>query len=90
MLVADFANDLFHQILDRHQAGHAAVFVDHNRHANIVLLHFAQQIAAEFALGYEVNIAPHQRFESALRGFAIGHLQHVLRVNNALDIVDIL
>jgi len=45
VLVPDFAHDLFHQIFDRDQPGDAAIFVDHNRHADVAALHLAQKIA---------------------------------------------
>lgn len=45
MFVLNLADDLFDQILDGHQAVHAAIFVDHQRHMRALLLHLLQQNA---------------------------------------------
>src|SRR6202140_701263 len=89
VIVADLSHDLFHQVLDGNQTRHAAVFVHHNRHADVLLLHFAQQIASQLALRHEIDVAPHDRLHDADPRFAVGHLQHVLRVDDPLDVVNV-
>src|ERR1019366_7004843 len=73
VVVANFAHNLFHQILDGDQTGYAAIFVHDDRHADILLLHFAQQVAAQLTFRDEVNVAPHDRFQDAHVSFAVGH-----------------
>ena len=43
VLVADLADDLLHQILDRDQARGAAVLIDDDRDMDLVALHLAQE-----------------------------------------------
>src|ERR1700690_963066 len=88
MLVADFADDLFHQVFDRHQACNAAVLVDDNRHAHIASLHLTEQIAPQLALRDKVNIFAHDARHQSRARFGIRHLKQVLRVENSLDVVN--
>ena len=88
MLVADLSDDFFHQVFDGHQAGHSAVFVHDNGHADIVLLHLAQQIADQLALGHKIDIAAHDGVHGAIVGFGVRHLQHVLGEDDAHDVMD--
>ena len=88
MIIADFTHNFFHEILDRNQSRYAAVFVDHNRHTDILLLHFAEQIAAQLAFRHEIDIAPHDRAQHADVRLAVGHLQHVLRIDDSLNVVN--
>ena len=53
MLVADLTDNLFQQILDRHQPGDAAVFVDHDAHVLLLALHLAQQFVAALGLRHK-------------------------------------
>ena len=55
VLVANLAEDLFDQILERHKAGGAAVLVDDNRALNALVLELAQQLAHELRLRHEVR-----------------------------------
>jgi len=41
VVVANLAHDFLHKIFDSDETGDAAVFVDHDGHADILLLHFA-------------------------------------------------
>src|SRR5579864_6806284 len=87
-LIADFADDLLDQVFDGHQPRDAAVLVDNNRHAIVLPLHFAEQVASQLALRNEVNIAPHDGIQSTDVGFAVRHLQDVLSVNDPLDVMN--
>jgi len=42
VLVADVADDLLEEIFNGHEAGHAAVLIDHDAHVLLFTLHFAQ------------------------------------------------
>ena len=89
MLVADLTHDLFHQVFNRDQPGDSAVLIYDNRHPDILLLHLAEQITSELALRYEINVTPHQAVQRPDPRLTIRHLQHVLRVNDSLNIVDV-
>jgi len=41
-------DNLFDEVFDRDQACDAAVLIDHNCHANVILLHLAKKVAAKF------------------------------------------
>ena len=68
--------------------GDAAVFVHDDGHANIVLLHLAQQIADQLALGDKIDIAAHDGVHRAHVGFGVRNLQHVLGKHNAHDVMN--
>ena len=53
VLVGDLADDLLEDVLDRHQAGGAAVLVDDDGEVGLVALHLAQQVVDRLALGHE-------------------------------------
>ena len=55
VLVANLAEDLLDQILERHEARGAAVLVDDDRALNALVLELAQQLADELRLGHEVR-----------------------------------
>ena len=59
VLVADLADDLFEQILDRHQPVHAAIFVDDQRHVASPGLHLLQK-HAEWHRGRHIEQRPQQ------------------------------
>ena len=88
MLVTNLAYDFFDQVFNCDQAGNSAVLVDHDGHADIVLLHLAQQITAEFAFRYEVHIPTHQRVYCAGLRLDIRHLQDVLGKDNPYNVVN--
>ena len=48
VFVLDLADDLFQHVLDGHQTGHAAVFVDHDGHVILGDAEFAQQRVQPF------------------------------------------
>src|SRR5579871_732652 len=86
-LVSNLADDFFNQILNGDQSRHAAVFIDDDRHADILLLHLAQQFASQLAFGDEVHVPPHERIKRARMRLGIGNLQHILRVDDSLNVV---
>ena len=53
VLVADLADDLLEQILDRHEAGGAAVLVDDDRDLHLLALELLQQLRHALGLGHE-------------------------------------
>src|SRR6185437_8377512 len=85
---ADFADDLFDQILEGDDAGHQAVFVDDHGHLLIFELHFLQQFGAELRFRDEEGRA-NQFAHGAAPGFAGGHLEHVARDDDSRDVVEI-
>ena len=81
MLIANLTHNFFDQVFDGDEASHAPVFVNHDGHANVVLLHLAQKVAAPLALGHEVNVLTHERVHGAGTGFGVRNLQHILGVD---------
>ena len=53
VFVADLADDLLEQILDRDQARRAAVFVDDDRELGLLALELLQQLRHALGLGHE-------------------------------------
>ena len=60
VLVADLADDLLEQVLDRDQAGGAAVLVDDDGALHALALELLEQLGHPLGLGHEVR-GPHQR-----------------------------
>src|SRR5215471_7353336 len=87
-LVPDLADNFFHQVFDRDESRDSAVLIDNDRHADILLLHLAQQVASQLAFRYEVNIPAHDAAHRPHVRFAVGNLQHVLGVNNSFNVMD--
>ena len=56
VLVANLADDLLEQVLDRHQAGGAAVLVDDDRDLHLLALELLQQLG--HALGLRARRSP--------------------------------
>ena len=67
-LVDDVAHELLEQVLERDQPGGAAVLVDDDRHVELLLLHFAQEVRDFLGLGDELG-RPHA-VAHRLRGLA--------------------
>ena len=53
VLVADLADDLLEQILERHQARRAAVLVDDDGHLDLLALELLEQLGHALGLGHE-------------------------------------
>ena len=53
VLVGDLADDLLEDVLDRDQAGGAAVLVDDDRDVGALCLHLAQQVVDRLGVGHE-------------------------------------
>src|SRR5216684_90580 len=53
VLVADLADDLLEEILDRHEPSRAAVFVHHDRHLRLLTLKLLQELRHALALRYD-------------------------------------
>ena len=66
VLVADLADDLLDQVLERHQPGGAAVLVHDDGHLQAVALELAQQLDHALGLGHEDG-GPEQRRDRRLR-----------------------
>src|SRR5215467_13722623 len=82
-----FPDDLFDQVLHRGNTGHAAVFVDDHGHGLAALPHLLQQIRPHFGFWHEQRRS-HQLAHLALWQVGVFHLQQVLRVRNAHDVVE--
>ena len=78
VLVANVADNLFKQILDRHQARDAAIFIDHDAHVLLLALHLAQQFVAALRLRHKYRRMLDARDGSDPR-FFIGNLQQIVR-----------
>ena len=53
VLVLDLADDLLEQVLDRDQAGRAAVLVEHDREVDLAPLELVEQVVDAHRLGHE-------------------------------------
>ena len=67
VLVADLADDLLDQVLERDQPGGAAVLVDHDGHLEPVALELPQQLEDPLGLRHEVGRTDQRRIGSAAR-----------------------
>src|SRR5215472_15054375 len=88
VLVANFADNLFHKIFNGDKAGDTAIFVDHDSDTNVAFAHLTQKVAAEFAFRDEVDVFAHERLDGTTAGFGVRNLQDILRVDDADDVVD--
>ena len=88
MLVADLADDLFDQVFHGDHAGHAAVFIDHDGHVQIGLLHLAQQRTYPLGLGDKMHRLHHLAHGAGAR-VAIGDLQQIMGQHDADDVINI-
>ena len=61
VLVANLADDLLEQVLDRHEAGGAAVLVDDDRELRLLPLELLQQLGHALALGHHDRRPQHRR-----------------------------
>ena len=57
VLVDDLAHQLLDQVLERDQAGGAAVLVDDDGHVELLRLHLAHQLGDALGLGHEDRLA---------------------------------
>ncbi len=55
VLVADFADDHFHQIFHGGEAGGVAVLVHHNHHVAVLLLHLAHQVVDRLGFRHQAD-----------------------------------
>ncbi len=67
--IVDFADDLLQRILDRHQAGNAAVFIHDDRHVIAIAAEFLQQHVDALGLRHEHR-----------RSHALADVKPVLRI----------
>src|ERR1700694_2065154 len=85
---SNFAYDFFHQVLNRHQSGHSTILVNHNSHANVVTLHFAQEISTQLAFRDKIHISAHHGVNPPRASFRVRNLQDILCVHDALYVVN--
>ena len=88
VLVADLADDLLEHVLDRDQAGGAAVLVDDDRGLDLPALELAQQLRHALGLGRERR-RPHVRGDRLGVAAAVGEQQQVLHEDDADDVVEV-
>ena len=92
VLVLDLADDLLDHVLHRHQAGRAAVLVDHDGDVTLGGLHVVQQVVDRLGLG-DIDRRPHQLadVDCAVRAaVALQVGQQVLGVQDPDDVVEAL
>ena len=88
VLVLDLADDLLEQVLDRHQAGRAAVLVEHDRDVDLAPLELVEQVVDRSS-----TRARTPGVRSSARRFGhspaarLEERQQVLRVEDAHDLV---
>ena len=69
-LVDDVTHQLLEQVLERDEAGRAAVLVDHDGHVELLLLHLAQEVRHLLGLGHELgrpHAGPHELVRTCRR-----------------------
>ena len=87
MLVFDVADDLLQHVLDGDQAGHAAVFVNHNGHVIVVGAELAQQHIQALGLGHEGGRAQQVLDVEAVAILLEDQRQQVLGQQDTHDVV---
>src|SRR5271157_837428 len=75
MLIANLAHDLFDQVFNGYQPGDTSVLVGHNGQADVLLLHLAQQLAAQLGFRHEVHVGFHELPDRLRSGLAVRNLQ---------------
>ena len=88
VLVLDLADDLLEQVLDGHQAGRAAVLVEHDREVDLAPLELVEQVVHAHRFGHEDRRAQDGPQRRTLVHAALQERQEVLRVEDADDLVD--
>src|ERR1700733_1222006 len=74
VFIRDGANNLFEQVLNRHQPRDATIFINHDAHVLLLALHLAQQLVHAFGLRHK-RCGPLQACNSARRRILVGNLQ---------------
>ena len=87
VLVANLAQDHFHQVLHGGQAGGVAVLVHHDDHVGAVLLHLAHEVVDRLGLGHEAD-GPHQFADGAVGALVFIQFEHVPHMHEADDLID--
>ena len=87
VLVDDLADDLFDQVLDRDESGRSSVFVHHDRHVDVLLLHLAQELGDLLLLGNERRGRGRADATFDVLLAFVHALQEVLRVEDPDDVV---
>ena len=82
VLVDDLADQLLEAVLQRHQAGRAAVLVDEQRHVELLGLHLAHEPGDRLGLGHEAGRAGQAGHRLEAAALALGAHQ-VLGVGDA-------
>jgi hypothetical protein len=88
VFVADLADDLLEHVLDRHEAGRAAVLVDDDRRLDLPALKLAQQLGNALRLRRERR-RPHVRGHAIDVGAAVREQQQILHEDDADDVVEV-
>ena len=89
VLVLDLADDLLEQVLDRDQAGGAAVLVEHDRDVDLAPLELVEQVVDRHRLGHEDRRPQDRAQRRALRRPSrLRNGQQVLGVEDPDDLVD--
>src|SRR6185503_15328879 len=86
VFIADLADDLLDEVLDRHKAGGAAVFVDDDRDVDLVLLHLTKQ-RIHFLRLRDEDGRPQELAQRELTIAARDAAEDVLHVKDADDVV---
>ena len=83
VLVANLADDLLEQVLDRDQARGAAVLVDDDRRLHLLALELLQQVGHPLGLGHEVAPAAAAWARRCSLGLRVGQPDQVLDEDEA-------
>ncbi len=86
VFVLDLTDDLLQQILDRHDAGRAAILIHHDRHVHVALLHLLQQLVHLLRLRDEIGIAQ-DTVERHIRAAIAQIAQQILGIQDTDDVV---
>ena len=88
MFIAELPDELFEQILERHEARYHPVLVAHNGEVKLLLAHFAQQHGQSLRVRNKAH-RPQDRSERDLVPAVVQEIEHVFGVHDALDVVEV-
>src|SRR5262249_3793481 len=87
VFIANLSDDHFQEIFHGGEARGVAIFIHHDDHMAVLLLHLAHQVGDRLSFGHEHDGAD-ELAHGAPRALALIELEHVAHVNKSDDLVD--